>query len=337
MKKSHKNGLRRLPAGKLMLSYLSVIMVMSIMFSLVLYATSVHEFDKPPTGDLKGAQLQDPDHVFDEWIGRRSADGKASLAIRLIALNVGTLLVGGALSYVLARRTLRPIEKSLDEQDQFVADASHELRTPITSALLSNEIALKNKGLTLADAKAIIEGNVQDMQELKKLSDELLYEPHGGQMTVALAEVDIRKVVDDAARSLGVVAHQQGSTINNEATSLTVTTDVEKLQKVLIILIENALKYSAKGSTVTIASKSSSTDIEIIVSDQGVGIDASDLSQIFRRFYRADHSRSGVVGHGLGLSIAQKYAADMGAVISVKSSINVGSEFTIKLSRNLKK
>jgi len=335
MKKTNKNGLRRLPAQKLMLSYLSVIMVMSIIFSIVLYATSVHEFDKTPVGDIKGTQLQDPDHVLDEWIGRRSADGKANVAIRLIALNIGTLLVGGALSYVLARRTLRPIEKSLDEQDQFIADASHELRTPITSALLSNEIALKNNALTLAGAKSVIEGNVQDMKELKKLSDELLYEPHGGQKTAVLDEVDIRSVVDTAAMSLSVVARQQGSTIKNLTTSLTVTTDAEKLQKVLIILIENALKYSAKESIVTITSKVSNVDVEIIVSDQGIGIDAADLSHIFHRFYRADHSRTGVVGHGLGLSIAQKYGTDIGAVISVKSSINIGSEFTIKLPRNL--
>jgi len=86
---------------------------------------------------------------------------------------------------------------------------------------------------------------------------------------------------------------------------------------------------------VTITSKVSNVDVEIIVSDQGIGIDAADLSHIFHRFYRADHSRTGVVGHGLGLSIAQKYGTDIGAVISVKSSINIGSEFTIKLPRNL--
>ena len=337
MKKMNKNGLRRLPAGKLMLSYLSVIMVMSIIFSVVLYATSIHEFDKPPAGSIKGTQLQDPDHVLDEWIGRRSDDGKANLAIRLVALNIGTLLIGGALSYVLARRTLRPIEKSLDEQDQFIADASHELRTPITSALLSNEIALKNKSLTLIDAKAVIEGNVKDMIELKKLSDELLYETHGEQKTVMLSEVDVSHVVDDAVTSVAIIARQKGSIIKNETTPARVTTDAEKLRKVLIILIENALKYSAKGSTVTITGYVGKADVQIIVSDQGIGIDASDIPHIFHRFYRADHSRSGVAGHGLGLSIAQKYLADIDASISVKSSVNIGSAFTVKLPKNLKK
>jgi len=252
-------------------------------------------------------------------------------------LNMGTLLIGGVLSYVLARRTLRPIEKSLNEQDQFIADASHELRTPITSALLSNEIALKNKELTLTDALAIIKGNVQDMKELKKLSDELLYETHGEQKMVVRGEVDISHVVDEVVMSAAIIARQKGSIIKNETISARVMTDAEKLHKILMILIENALKYSAKGSTVTITGYVGKADVQIIVSDQGIGIDASDIPHIFHRFYRADHSRSGVVGHGLGLSIAQKYLADIGASISVKSSVDIGSVFTVTLPKNLKK
>lgn len=334
MKKIEKGSSRRLPARKLIISYLTIIMTMSIVFSSVFYVTSVNELDRRPVADGTVSKLQDPDHILDEWIGRRSDDNKYNLGVRLITLNIGALAIGGVLSYWLARRTLRPIEKALDEQDQFVADASHELRTPITSALLSNEIALKNSNLTLAAAKVVIEGNIKDMQELKQLSDELLRESDGELNKVKRTSVETHAVIDEAIYALQSIANRQNIIIKNETSTSLVMTDADRLRKVLVILIENAIKYSAQQSTVTVTSQKNKATLDITVADQGVGIDTTDLEYIFNRFYRADRSRSQTNGYGLGLSIAKKLLTEIGGEMSVTSALNIGSAFTVTLPSN---
>ena len=331
MKKDQKDTLRRLPAGKLVFSYLVIIMTMSIIFSSVFYITSAHELDKRPVGDLSISQPKDPDHELDEWIGRRSDDGKQNLGMRLITLNIVALVLGGALSYWLARRTLRPIEKALNEQDQFIADASHDLRTPITSALLSNEIALKDHNLTLDKARAVIKGNVSDMNELKQLSDELLREADNGSKTIKLETVDAHAITQEAIQRLEAIAGKRKTTINNETMVFALTTDAMRLRKVLMMLIENAIKYSPMQSVVAVTSRRNRSNFDITVSDEGTGIDAADLKNIFKRFYRADRSRSQTAGYGLGLSIAKKLVLEIGGEISVKSTIGKGSQFTVTL------
>lgn len=331
MKTIDKTPRRRLPAGKLMLSYLTVIMAMSLIFSTVFYITSVHELDKRPSSDITASQPKDSDRVLDEWIGHRSDAGRASLGVHLMTLNLSALVIGGALSYWLARRTLRPIEKALQEQDQFIADASHELRTPITSALLSNEIALKNQHLTLTGAKRVLEDNIKDMQELKQLSDQLLYESGESEKSVSLSHIHVHHLVQDAIKNVTIIADKQKMTIDNTVEDIVINTDAERLKKVLVILIENAVKYSPTESVVTISSKQLKYSTDIIVSDHGIGIDKADLDTIFDRFYRSDHSRTKTTGYGLGLSIAKKLLKEMDATIKVKSHLDVGSDFIVSL------
>ena len=303
MNRAIKSKLRHLPARTLVLSYLLTIMTMSIIFSVVFFLTTNHD----------------------------TATEAQTLFVNLLLLNLATLVVGAGVSYWLARKTLRPIEKALDKQDQYIANASHEFRTPLASALLSNEIALKNSGLTLLQAKAIIEGNVKDMQELKLLSDEVLRESENKSSVLKLTKVDTHKAVRGTIQKLIVIASEKNTTINNNTTSLTVVTDADVLRKVLVILIENAIKYSPADATVTITNRDNKSDVDIIVTDQGIGIDPDDLANIFTRFYRTDQSRSYTTGYGLGLSIAKTLLDKIGAHMTVKSVLGEGSEFTITL------
>lgn len=306
-------------------------MAMSLIFSVVLYATSVHELDKRPSGDFKTTQLKDPDHELDEWIGRRSADSKESLMMRLIFLNLAALVLGSGLSYILARRSLRPIEKALDEQDQLIADASHELRTPITAALLSTEIALRNTTLSLKEAKKVMSGTVTDLKELKRLTDELLNQSTESNMALNLVEIDVHRVVTHAVKKLTAIATARHITIRDDTTSMIVVSDDTMLENVLVILLENAVKYSPDNSVVTVTSHATKAGVELRVSDQGIGIAKEHHDAIFDRFYRVDRSRSQTGGYGLGLSIAMKLLRAMGATIHVKSNLGKGSEFTISL------
>lgn len=303
MIKKQNSKLRHLPARKLVLSYLLLIMTMSIIFSAIFYVAS----------------------------GQHMNDGSYQLGIALILLNIAILGVGAILSYWLARITLRPIEKTLDQQDQYIADASHELRTPLASTLLSNEVALKNSALTLLQARAIIEGNVKDMQELRLLSDGLLQESENQSSALKLATVDTHKIVQEAIERLSVIASEKGAIIQNDTPMTTLTTDADALRKALVILIENAIKYSPAQSTISVTSYRTHQGVAIVVTDQGVGIDTDDIGNIFERFYRADHSRAQVAGYGLGLSIAKKSLEKIDGKMSVKSTVGMGSEFTITL------
>ena len=299
---------RHLSARKLVLSYLVIIMTTSIVFSLLFFVTTA-----------------------DSW-----EDGGQDLGVTLLLINLITLVVGALLSYRLARRTLRPIEKTLDTQDQYIADASHELRTPLASALISNEVALKNHRLTLAQARTIIEGNVKDMQELRLLSDGLLRESEVQSSVLKLAPVDTRGVAQEAIQALTLIATEKSIIIKNDTSAITVTTDADALRKVLTILLENAIKYSPAKSVITLTNQQGYSSVDITVTDQGIGIGSSEISNIFQRFYRTDQSRSQTTGYGLGLSIAKELLEKVGGKITVKSALREGSEFTVKLPVDVK-
>lgn len=303
MNKPNRSKPRRLPARRLVVSYVLIIVTMSLIFSLVFYAAS-------------SKMTNDPDH---------------SLGAGLVILNIVVLCIGIMLSYLLARITLRPIEKTLDEQDRYIADASHELRTPLASTLLSNEVALKNSGLTLLQARAIIEGNIKDMQQLRSLSDALLQESENQSSALKLTTVNIHEIVQEAIEQLVVIASAKETTIKNDTTAMWLTTDPDALRKALVILIENAIKYSPEKSMITVTGRRSQSTSAIIVTDQGAGINTDDLGNIFDRFYRTDHSRAQVAGYGLGLSIAKKLLEKIDGKMSVESTVGTGSEFTIVL------
>ncbi|HEY8992412.1 MAG TPA: HAMP domain-containing sensor histidine kinase [Candidatus Microsaccharimonas sp.] len=330
---THKG--RRLSSRTLTLTFLAIIMTMSIIFSAVLYATSVHELEKRPSGDITATQPKDADRALDDWIGRRSDDSKAALAQHLIVLNIITLVLGAIVSYLLARTALRPIERALNEQDRFISDASHELRTPITAALLSNEVALKNHSLTLAQAKAVLAENVSDIQELKRLSDELLDQTNADRIHDTLHDVQLQKLVHDVVAKNEKMAHEKGIIITEKSDDIAIKTYPKTITKVLTVLIDNAIKYSADASTIVIEATDHDDDFMLRVKDEGIGISQSDQAHIFDRFYRSDASRTEHDGYGLGLSIASGLVKQMKGSITVTSKLGHGSEFIVRIPKQL--
>lgn len=317
---------------RLAVSYLAIIMTLSISFSAVFYETSARELDKKPDPDYyRGVYTVVPDHELDEWLRDRAETGRGSLAMNLVFLNMVALVFGGAFSYFLARKTLEPIEAAMEMQDRFIADASHELRTPLTSLLLSNEVALRKKTLTAAEAKRAIEQNVHDLEQLCSLSNDLLDLATEEKADVLKKPVKIADAVIAAIDQLTPMADAKNITIESSVGPQSAMTDQLMLTKLIVILCDNAIKYSDDKKTVRITSQTVDKNIVVRVSDEGRGIEKADLTHIFDRFYRADQSRSSTAGHGLGLSIAAKLAHDMGGSISVESKPGKGSVFSISL------
>lgn len=332
----HKNSI------KLAGFYLAIIMTISLFFSANIYVLSVDELGRglrTPRGatsrpigpgfsiEIRDQIIAEREQVYDEV--------RDNVLERLVIVNILILLGGGALSYYLAARTLRPIEEAHAAQNRFTADASHELRTPITAMMTENEVTLMNPSLTLDAAKQQIESNIEELQQLSALTDGLMRLAGLDNATLQMDVCDSEEIVRGAVARVSEQAKAKHIDIHSKlSTNLpSIMGDKQSLQEVLVILLDNAIKYSANKSTITISSAVAHKQLIISVKDQGVGIETDDLPFLFERFYRADSSRTKqrVHGYGLGLAIAKDIIDRHHGTISVKSVIHKGSTFTISL------
>lgn len=322
--------------------YLIIIMLVSVAFSVVIYLginSELGRFERLQSVRLQREQqlmlpVPPPPEIHGLDIQAITA-ARARLTIILIFINLGIFVAAGFSGYFLAGRTLRPIKDMLDEQNRFITDASHELRTPLTSLKTSIEVNLRNKDLTINQAKNLIKSNLEDVESLRVLSDGLLrlayyQEPNGN---MSFEKISIREVVDNAVEKVKAVAADKKIKINSKIEKAEVNGDRKSLTELLVILLDNAIKYGKQNSTVKIDASKADDRVVISVSDQGIGIDDKDLPFIFNRFYRAEKSRSkeNVSGYGLGLSIAKKIVEIHNGLITVKSEKGEGTTFTVTL------
>lgn len=311
-------------------------MLMSIGFSVVFYHTSYHQLGRQlPPPSFYGHEV-DPGTFrpeVNQWLRQRIDEGRHVLLIRLVWLNVLALAAGGLLSYILAERTLRPIEEAMEAQSQFVSDASHELRTPLTAIQASNEVALRKPALTLSEAKQVIEQNTEDIMKLKQLSEGLLRLARKDRTTRPPKPVSLQTVASEAMSQIVLAAQAKDITVNDETPNITVLGDKQSLVQVLVNLLSNAVKYSEPHSTINLGGSVKGKYALLYVEDHGMGIREADLPHIFKRFYRVDRSRTKETrdGYGLGLSIADQLIKQYGGEILVSSTPNEGSIFTVKV------
>ncbi|CAN5408113.1 HAMP domain-containing sensor histidine kinase [soil metagenome] len=322
-----------IPTLRLAASYLAVIMVMSLGFSAIIYNTSAREIGRqlPPTS-LYGQIGDNEQGVFDDFFKQRITNGQHKLFTQLVVINTLVLISGAAVSYVLARRSLEPIEEAMEAQSRFASDASHELRTPLASIQAENEVALRNPKLTLTRSKQILASNLEEVTRLQALSAGLLRLAREDGRDITLSPVSLADAVSEAITNYHKPATQKHIGIVDKVSRASVLADQPGLTQVLSILLDNAIKYSPPKTTITITGGARGKDGYITVSDEGPGIGAEDLPHIFDRFYRADASRTSqqVSGHGLGLALAQKIVEQSGGAIEVKSKPGKGAKFTVR-------
>ncbi len=259
----------------------------------------------------------------------RQAAGQMTLS--LVYLNVILLATSGAGAYFLARRTLRPIEAAHEAQSRFTSDASHELRTPLAAMKAELEVALLNSQRTEAETEELLASTLEEVDKLIRLSELLLklsrFEHDSLEHTTTTLALAVRSTVKSlnksAQKRIVVQAKKQGQVIANEAA----------LAELAAILIENALKYSPKGSPVTVRVQERRGLATLLVHNTGTPIPAEALPRLFDRFFRADVSRtkSNENGYGLGLSIAKKISDIHHAELSVKSTAAAGTTFRFSL------
>lgn len=326
---------------KITIWYTVIIMLISVAFSVVIYkmlANEVERFVRAQRFSIE-RRLRDfpfpvsPVLIIDTDLVNES---KHRLVLTLMLLNMGILALAWALGYILAGWTLRPIKLMVDEQNRFISDASHELRTPLTALKTAFEVSLRDKSFDLKGAKNLIKQSVIDVDGLQILSDGMLQlaqyqKTNGG---IKFEKVSLQKIVADAANTVRPLAELKKIDIKTDIDEVELEVDWQALKDVLVILLDNAIKYSDLNSEVRLSGKKHDGMGEITVEDQGIGIAEKDISHIYDRFYRADEARSKTTatGFGLGLSIAKRIADTHSWTINVVSKQGVGTKFQLKFS-----
>ena len=257
-----------------------------------------------------------------------------------LLLNIG-LFFGGMgiiflISFLLSSFAVKPVKTAWEQQKQFIADASHELKTPLTVILANNNIMMSHTDSTVKDEKQWLESTEEEAQHMKSLIDQMLFlaKSDAGETNVEMSEVDFSEIVEGASLNFEPVAFEKNVLIDSRIDSeVTLTGNTTQLNQLSHILIDNAVKYSEENSTVTIKLKKHSDGVEFSVNNFGSVIGEEDLEHIFDRFYRAEKSRT-TKGYGLGLSIAKKIVESMNGKLTVQSNENDGTTFTAVFKHN---
>jgi len=232
---------------------------------------------------------------------------------------------------------LERLEGAFESQKQFIQDASHELRTPIAIAQANIEVAEMEGKATARDYRKLMEVLKMSLERLNRLSDNLLLLSNGEQSQTRQAVVDIPPLLEEVVAEAGARAAAAGVRLELTPVSDDVRTlgDAFRLRQAVINLVDNAVKYNRPGGDVQVSCETDEARLLIRVKDSGIGIPQGDQQRIFDRFYRVDKSRSRAQGgSGLGLAIVKKIVEDHSGSITVESTPDAGSTFTITLPRH---
>lgn len=229
---------------------------------------------------------------------------------------------------------LNRIQAGFEQQRRFVSDASHELRTPIT--VISGYADMLDRW-GKKDPAALEEGIVAIKSEtanMHNLIEKLLFLARAdqGKQVMRKIPVNMEHLIEEVAQETRLIApNHYVSLIQNDPA--TVLIDASAIKQMLRIFIENSIKYTPHGGTITIASQKAGQHLEVTVQDTGIGIPEEDQPKIFNRFYRVDKSRSkDTGGTGLGLSIAKWIADNHDSTINLVSKLGEGTAITVRLS-----
>lgn len=318
---------------KLAVWYTLITCLVSLLFSYVIYVGINRELVRFER--LQGIRLREwgwPGPELDLEIVNHA---RYRLVVILSIIVSGISGLAGIAGYILAGQTLEPIKDALEKQRRFVADASHELRTPLTSLKAETEVALRDKALDLAGAKKLLESNLEEINRLQDLSDSLikLSRFQSQENKISWEQLSSQEIAEEAIKKISGLAQARDIKIESSVKNFRLEGDKNSLIELLVILLDNALKYSSPQNRVALLVKKTAGHTMWEVRDQGMGIARQDLSHVFERFYQGNKSRtkSASQGYGLGLSIASEIVARHGGTIGVKSQVGKGSTFTFRL------
>ncbi|MFZ1250547.1 MAG: HAMP domain-containing sensor histidine kinase [Candidatus Microsaccharimonas sp.] len=316
-------------------TYLAIIMALSLVFSGLIFAITTSQLDRPlPPARLdSGFMREEVPSQVQAQIDERTNQTKQSLVYSLLALNILMLGAGGVFSYILAGKTLKPIEEALEAQSRFVTDASHELRTPLTALQLTNDVALRKKHIDDTAARELLKKNNVEVEKLRLLAESLLTLSQTENEKVNDEKINLTDSISQIINELQPVALAKSISVVPKLSNVVIQGNSAAISQIITIFLDNAIKYTNDGGVVHISLRKTKDSATVSVKDTGIGIAEDDQKRVFERFYRADasRSRSQSTSHGLGLSIAQSLADRLGYTLQLESQPGVGSTFKLHI------
>lgn len=279
------------------------------------------------------------------WISRRAlapVDAISKAAQKISIENMAERLDVPKTGDELARLSetlnemLARLESSVRRMAQFTADASHELRAPVSLIRTTAEVAVLNRDRSAGEYLASLDEILEEAERTSQVVDSLMWlaRAESSKEILERIPVDAAAVVQNAAEQGQRLARSRGVafSVKLPASPIQIHADAEALRRALFILMDNAVKYTPEGGSVEAGLEARDGFAVASVTDTGIGIDASDLPHVFDRFWRADKARSREQGGaGLGLAIAKWIVEMHGGEISARSEMGKGSRFEVRL------
>jgi len=259
----------------------------------------------------------------------------------MAGLGLLALIIATIVGHILSGKAMVPLKAAYEKQRQFAADASHELRTPLAVVMASAELLQNDPSIKSPFLKQVVEDVHDEVKKMTKLVGDLLVVARSDNKALKLkpSKFDLGAVAAQTARLMQPLAEQKNIAIIAENLPKTmIHADEQKIRQLVLILVDNAVKYTPDGGKVTLEfRKAEKGKVCLAVSDTGIGIAPEDQEKVFDRFYRVDKARSREMGgNGLGLAIAQEIVELHHGTIAIDSVLGQGTTFTITLKTKIK-
>lgn len=319
--------------------YLLILVLISLLFSFIIFELSTSEISSRLErlqvrleGNQKTITLPGPLTLTDLRMNQ-TQEARTSIFIGLVYMNIAVISIGGVGSYLLARKTLSPIEEAHEAQSRFTSYASHELRTPLAVMKSEIQVALRGSSVSSSEYRELLESNLEEVDKLTKLSESLLQLSRLDYEGMAKSDrINVVMAVKDATKSLNIASSRLEYTLP-EQKMVYIDGSKTMIEDLFLILLDNAIKYSPANSPISIDVSTNGRTCKIKVSNQGDGIAKKDIDKIFERFYRGESAdkRGKSSGYGLGLSLAKRIISLHDGTISVSSTPGVTTSFLVSL------
>ncbi len=266
-----------------------------------------------------GRLLSDQDRLLSQFL------------LGLVALGSTASVFLAVASWMLAGRTIYPAQRAMDQQQQFVSNASHELRAPLTLLRASADYALRTHATN--EREQSLRDILDECDYMDRLVEDLLLLTRldAGRLTLAAEAVPLGELLPEIVRQMERVSAAKGVTLQLGAATGEVHGDKARLRQALLILLDNALRFTPAGGQIRLETLPRGQDVAIVVADSGVGIAAEHLPRIFDRFYQVPGQPDDRRGNGLGLSIARGLIEAHRGRMSVSSRPGSGTRVEVIL------
>lgn len=304
---------------KLTALYVVIVAVIVFGFSLFLYQSIKGNLRDASDNDF--ADIESHQHFSQDTLGQIKDD--------LILADFVILIITAGLSYVLAGKTLKPIQQSVEAQKVFASNASHELRTPLAVMRNDIEVYLRNNSPTKEMTQETMKSNLEEIKQMSGIVEDLLLLARlDNKLAPKYKEVDIDIVIKKIIERIKNLTDSKDIKLAYSNISPTVIRgDHNQLERAILNILQNSVDHAKEGGSIDIKVEKDGDKIVLNIADTGKGIAEKDLPHIFTRFYKGDSA----TGTGLGLSIVKEIIDKHNGDISIKSILDKGTTVIINL------